>query len=180
MKSKGFSWILFQVVPVLKMVTWTKNNKNTEVRTQIWTFFCWLYIQDFRYCAGIDSVNHRTGLGQKKIKIIESNCLPALPIPPLHHVPEHHTYTSFKYLQVWWLQNFPGLFWESTWDNLLCEKNYSWCPLNLPFPSSVALLFTLSSTPNNEKRQTVQFHCELNCVSFADLGSVHSKALQVR
>lgn len=35
MKSKGFSWILFQVVPVLKMVTWTKNNKNTEVRTQI-------------------------------------------------------------------------------------------------------------------------------------------------
>ncbi|KAK4812905.1 LOW QUALITY PROTEIN: hypothetical protein QYF61_027299 [Mycteria americana] len=32
----------------------------------------------------------------------------ALPSPPLHHVPEHHIYTSFKYLQGWGLNHFPG------------------------------------------------------------------------
>ncbi|KAK4818707.1 hypothetical protein QYF61_018686 [Mycteria americana] len=32
----------------------------------------------------------------------------ALPSPPLHHVPKHHIYTSFKYLQGWGLHHFPG------------------------------------------------------------------------
>ncbi|KAK4815695.1 hypothetical protein QYF61_005508, partial [Mycteria americana] len=32
----------------------------------------------------------------------------ALPSPPLHHVPKHHIYTAFKYLQGWGLHHFPG------------------------------------------------------------------------
>ncbi|KAK4826053.1 hypothetical protein QYF61_004168 [Mycteria americana] len=32
----------------------------------------------------------------------------ALPSPPLNHVPKHHIYTSFKYLQGWSLNDFPG------------------------------------------------------------------------
>ncbi|KAK4818570.1 hypothetical protein QYF61_014706 [Mycteria americana] len=31
-----------------------------------------------------------------------------LPKPPLHHVPEHLIQTSFKYLQGWGLNHFPG------------------------------------------------------------------------
>ena len=30
------------------------------------------------------------------------------PSPPLNHVPKCHTYTSFKYLQGWWLNHFSG------------------------------------------------------------------------
>ncbi|KAK4815156.1 hypothetical protein QYF61_017597 [Mycteria americana] len=32
----------------------------------------------------------------------------AQPSPPLSHVPKHHVYTSFKYLQGWRLNHFPG------------------------------------------------------------------------
>ncbi|KAK4809530.1 hypothetical protein QYF61_015366 [Mycteria americana] len=32
----------------------------------------------------------------------------ALPSPPLNHVPKHHIYTPFKYLQGWRLNHFPG------------------------------------------------------------------------
>lgn len=33
---------------------------------------------------------------------------PALPTPPLNHIPKHHIHKSFKSLQGWWLHHCPG------------------------------------------------------------------------
>lgn len=44
---------------------------------------------------------------EKASKITESKYCPALPSPPLKHVPKCHIYTRFKYLQGWWLNPFP-------------------------------------------------------------------------
>ncbi|KAK4825244.1 hypothetical protein QYF61_025643 [Mycteria americana] len=45
---------------------------------------------------------------EKTFKIIESNRNLTLPRPPLYHVPKHLIQTSFKYLQGWQLNHFPG------------------------------------------------------------------------
>ncbi|PKU29473.1 protein diaphanous hypothetical protein [Limosa lapponica baueri] len=44
----------------------------------------------------------------ENFKIVKPNPNPALPSPPLNHVPQHHIYPSFKYLQGWQLHHFPG------------------------------------------------------------------------
>jgi len=45
---------------------------------------------------------------EKTLKIIESNINLTLPSPPPNHVSNRHIYTSFKYLQGWWLNHFRG------------------------------------------------------------------------
>ncbi|KAK4826124.1 LOW QUALITY PROTEIN: hypothetical protein QYF61_005276 [Mycteria americana] len=54
----------------------------------------------------IDKDNH---LGWKRTLTSSSPTVNlALPSPPLNHVLKHHIYTSFKYLQGWRLNHFPG------------------------------------------------------------------------
>ena len=54
----------------------------------------------------IQSQNH---LGWKRPLTSSSPTINlTLPSPSPNHVPKHHIYTSFKYLQGWWLNHFPG------------------------------------------------------------------------
>ncbi|KAK4817647.1 LOW QUALITY PROTEIN: hypothetical protein QYF61_023237 [Mycteria americana] len=46
--------------------------------------------------------------GETKFIFWSSSRNLALPSPPLHHVPQHHIYLSFKYLHGWGLNHFPG------------------------------------------------------------------------
>ncbi|KAK4824091.1 hypothetical protein QYF61_010602 [Mycteria americana] len=53
----------------------------------------------------IESQNH---LGWKRpLRSSSPTVNLTLPSPPLNHVPQHHIYTSFKYLQRWSLNHFP-------------------------------------------------------------------------
>ena len=68
-----------------------------------------------------------------------------MPSPPLNHVPKHHIYTSFKYLQGWWLNHFPGQpvpmldnpFSEEFFPNI--QSKPPWCNLR-PFPLVLSLV----------------------------------------
>ncbi|KAK4819760.1 hypothetical protein QYF61_010895 [Mycteria americana] len=54
-------------------------------------------------------IESQNRIGWKRpLRSSSSTVNPALPSPPLHHVPQHHIYTAFQYLQGWGLNPFPG------------------------------------------------------------------------
>ena len=55
----------------------------------------------------------------------------SLPSPPLNRVPKRHVYTSFKYLQGWWLNHFPGQAVPTVAPRKTCSLDPS--PASLPF-----------------------------------------------
>ncbi|KAK4810530.1 LOW QUALITY PROTEIN: hypothetical protein QYF61_004493 [Mycteria americana] len=65
-----------------------------------------------------------------------------LPRPPLHHVPKHLIQTSFKYLQGWRLNHFPGQP-VPMLDNPFSEEKFP----NIQFKPPLAKLETISSCP---------------------------------
>ncbi|KAK4818041.1 hypothetical protein QYF61_004568 [Mycteria americana] len=65
-----------------------------------------------------------------------------LPRPPLHHVPKHLIQTSFKYLQGWRLNHFPGQP-VPMLDNPLGEEKFP----NIPSKPPLAQLEAISSCP---------------------------------
>ncbi|KAK4823797.1 hypothetical protein QYF61_006519 [Mycteria americana] len=65
-----------------------------------------------------------------------------LPRPPLHHVPKHLTQTSFKYLQGWRLNHFPGQP-VPTLDNPFSEEKFS----NIQSKPPLVQLEAISSRP---------------------------------
>ncbi|KAK4818092.1 hypothetical protein QYF61_005669, partial [Mycteria americana] len=69
-----------------------------------------------------------------------------LPRPPLHHVPKHLIQTSFKYLQGWRLNHFPGQP-VPTLDNPFREVKFP----NIQSKPPLVQLEAISSCPNASK-----------------------------
>ena len=60
---------------------------------------------NFTLCNFTESESSRL---EKTLKIIQSNHQLNINSSQLHHIPKCHIYTSFKYLQGWSLNHFPG------------------------------------------------------------------------
>uniref|UniRef100_A0A8C9UED2 Uncharacterized protein n=1 Tax=Serinus canaria TaxID=9135 RepID=A0A8C9UED2_SERCA len=63
---------------------------------------------------------------EKTFKIMESNHFPALPRPPVPHVPKCHLHRAFKSLQGWGLHFFPGQLCQGTGSTYLISWALSW------------------------------------------------------
>ena len=91
-----------------------------------------MHVPVFLVCDNpfLEPQNH---LGWKRpLKSLSPTVNLALPSPPLNHVPKCHVYMSFKYLQEWWINHFPGQpvpkpddpFGEETWRSVQSLRAY--------------------------------------------------------